>query len=281
MVEREALLTLADVNWRYEGSSFHALENIQLQLQPGEVTGLVGLSGAGKTTLLLTMANLIPANYGGDFSGKRVATAEIGIVFQDPETQFIGLTVEEEIAFSLEARGMDDNEIEKRIEEVLELVGLNGFADRSPLELSGGEKQRVAIASALATRPKILLLDEPTSELDPKGTREVFALLKRLKQDSEMAIVVASHATEELAQFCDRMLLISNGAILHDLPTRTFFALADELSAHGIHVPDMILLYQWLCKTGKITGNLAEVPLSVEDMQHVYRLIALQAEVER
>ncbi len=277
----EKLLALDGLYWRYEGSPRPALENIHLQLRTGEVTGIVGLSGAGKTTLLLTLAGLIPTNYAGDFSGDRSLQAEIGIVFQDPETQFIGLTVEEEIAFSLEARGMSDDQIELAIEEVLELVGLSGFRQRSPLELSGGEKQRVAIASALAIRPRILLLDEPTSELDPMGTREVFALLHRLKQESEMSIVIASHATEELAQFCDRMLLISNGAILYDQPTRAFFAQVEELAAHGIHVPDMIRLYQWLREIGQIANEQAAVPLSVEEMCRIYQELRPPAGVKK
>lgn len=278
---QEVLLALSGVNWRYEGSPRLALENIDLQLCTGEVTGIVGLSGAGKTTLLLTLAGLIPANYGGDFGGDRAAQTEIAIVFQDPETQFIGLTVEEEIAFSLEARGMSDDQIERRIEEVLELVGLSGFAQRSPLQLSGREKQRVAIASALAIRPRILLLDEPTSELDPKGTREVFALLKRLKQESEMAIVIASHAAEELAQFCDRMLFIANGAILYDQPTRAFFAQVEELAAHGIHVPDMIRLYHWLRESGQLASAAAAVPLSVEEMCRIYSGMRSRAGVKK
>ncbi|MCK9906062.1 energy-coupling factor ABC transporter ATP-binding protein, partial [Frankia sp. Cpl3] len=153
------------------------------------VVGLAGVSGAGKTTLLLALAGLIPANYAGDFSGHRQVAGEVGVVFQDPETQFIGLTVEEELAFTLENRGRSDAEIERRIEEVLRLVKLQGFLQRSPYELSGGEKQRVAIASALANQPQILLLDEPASELDPKEAKEVFTLLRQLKQEQNMAIV--------------------------------------------------------------------------------------------
>ncbi|MCK9909725.1 energy-coupling factor ABC transporter ATP-binding protein, partial [Microbacteriaceae bacterium K1510] len=190
------------MDWRYEDGQTYALESISLQLFPGEVVGLAGVSGAGKTTLLLALAGLIPANYAGDFSGHRQVAGEVGVVFQDPETQFIGLTVEEELAFTLENRGRSDAEIERRIEEVLRLVKLQGFLQRSPYELSGGEKQRVAIASALANQPQILLLDEPASELDPKEAKEVFTLLRQLKQEQNMAIVVSSHATEELAQFC-------------------------------------------------------------------------------
>lgn len=260
------LLRLDDVSWQYESGRRPALSDLTLSLYPGEVVGIVGPSAAGKTTLLLALSGLIPSNYTGHFSGKREVEGELGIVFQDPETQFIGLTVEEEIAFSLENSGRPDEEIAQRIDEVLRLVGLEGFAPRSPFELSGGEKQRVAIASALAHRPQILLLDEPTSELDPKGAKDVFHLLQRLKQEQEIAIVVSSHATEELAQFCDRVLLIADGRIELDLPTRPFFGEIEELERHGILIPDAVLLYQELCRAHLLQKREEGVPLHVEEL---------------
>lgn len=268
------MLTLAQLDWRYEDGQALALHNINLQLYPGEVVGVVGLSGAGKTTLLLALAGLIPANYAGQFSGQRQVSGETGIVFQDPETQFIGLTVEEEIAFSLENRGYSDEEMERRIDHVLRMVRLDGFAGRSPYELSGGEKQRVAIASALAAGPQILILDEPTSELDPIGAREVFSLLRRLKQEENMTIVISSHATEELAQFCDRMLLVSSGRVMHDLPVAQFFAQAEELAAHGFFVPEMIQLYRWLENARLLPPDVNEIPLTVELMLPLYEKLA-------
>ncbi|CAM5797541.1 energy-coupling factor ABC transporter ATP-binding protein [Brevibacillus borstelensis] len=267
----QPLLRLENVRWQYEDSAKHALSDINLSLYPGEVVGIVGPSAAGKTTLLLALAGLVPRNYSGQFSGERRVTGELGIVFQDPETQFIGLTVEEEIAFSLENSGQADEEIEQRIGEVLKLVGLEGFALRSPFELSGGEKQRVAIASALAHQPRILLLDEPTSELDPKGAREVFQLLSQLKREQEITIVVSSHATEELAQFCDRILLLADGRIELDLPVRPFFGKVEELEKHGILVPDVIQLYLQMCRTGVITANKDGVPLHVDELAEWYR----------
>jgi energy-coupling factor transport system ATP-binding protein len=280
-VTGKALLTLHELSWRYEETHDRALDNIHLNLHEGEVVGVVGPSGAGKTTLLLALAGMIPANYAGDFSGSRQASGEVGVVFQDPETQFIGLTVEEEIAFALENAGYGDDEIKRRIAEVLQLVGLEGFSKRSPFELSGGEKQRVAIASALAASPQILLLDEPTSELDPKGAREVFALLWQLKRERNMTIVVSSHATEELARFCDRMLLISSGTLACDLPTAEFFSRPDELAACGVYVPDMIQLYFWLQREGMIEQGAGKVPLTVEEMLRLYQEMPRKMEVGR
>lgn len=265
----QQVLKLEHVNWRYEGGQAPALRDLTLSFHAGEVVGVVGPSGAGKTTLLLTLAGLIPDNYSGDFSGKRTSSGQIGVVFQDPETQFIGLTVEEEIAFSLENFGYPDSYIEQRIAEVLHLVRMDGFLHRSPFQLSGGEKQRVAIASALASSPTLLILDEPTSELDPKGAREVFSLLHQLKREHNMTIIVSSHATEELAQFCDRMLLISAGAVLADLPTAAFFQQTELLQEHGIFVPDMVQLYLWLTEQTGVQRD--RLPLSVEEMVSFYR----------
>lgn len=262
----EPLLQANGVYWHYEDGIAPALSDINLTLYPGEVVGVVGPAAAGKTTLLLTLAGLIPANYGGHFLGTVERKSEHGIVFQDPETQFIGLTVEEELAFSLENAGWSDEQIEKRLAEVLHVIGLEGFSDRSPLELSGGEKQRVAIASALSHSPQVLLLDEPTSELDPVGAREVFSLLAKLKQEKHMTILVSSHATEELAAFCDRMILVAEGKIVLDQPTRQFFAHVDLLDEHGILVPDVIRLYHMLCEEGVLSAFTAGVPLTVEEL---------------
>jgi energy-coupling factor transport system ATP-binding protein len=270
-VIQEPLLQLQEVHWHYEDSPTPALTDVSLCLYPGEVVGVVGPAAAGKTTLLLALAGLIPANYAGQFAGKRQAQGQQGVVFQDPETQFIGLTIEEELAFSLENVGCSDEQIEQRITEVLQLVGLPGFADRSPFELSGGEKQRVAIASALTNGPQVLLLDEPTSELDPLGAREVFALLQRLKQESQMTIVVSSHATEELATFCDRLVLLAKGQIVLNLPVRDFFARTDVLDQHGIFVPDVIRLYHLLCREGVLAETAGPLPLTVEELAARYR----------
>lgn len=273
------LMTLQDVNWKYEGRDANALKNINVSVSPGEAVGLTGPSGAGKTTLLLLLAGLIPSNYEGDFSGQKTDNSNIGIVFQDPETQFVGLTVEEEIAFSLESLGWSDDKIEHRIKEVLQLVRLEGYENWSPLELSGGQKQRVAIASVLAASPKLLLLDEPTSELDPIGAREVFELLDRLKREQNMAILIASHATEELAQFCDRMLLLSAGELVYDLSTGEFFKRADELSEHGIYVPDMMRLYFWLKQAVEIDFPTTTIPLSIKEMVRMFQQLPKEKEL--
>lgn len=242
----QKLINLRTVSWRYEDRKAPALDNIRLSVAAGTAVGITGPSGAGKSTLLLAAAGLIPANYAGDFAGEIQVNGEIGIVFQDPETQFVGLSVEEEIAFALENRGCSDADIERRIRDALSTVGLSGFEKRSPFELSGGEKQRVAIAAALATDPEILILDDPTSELDPVGARDVFSLLHDLKREKRMTIVVSSHDIEALADFCDRLVMLDAGHIIKDCRVEEFFADPEEIESYGIYVPDMIKLQKWI-----------------------------------
>ncbi|MFZ5825594.1 MAG: energy-coupling factor ABC transporter ATP-binding protein [Bacillota bacterium] len=248
----EPLLRVEHLSWRYTSSREDVLTDISLAVRPGEAVGLTGPSGAGKSTLLQAMNGLIPHNYEGDFRGQvaiggldsrttplpRLIT-RVGTVFQDPETQFVGLTVEEEIAFALENQGLSDAEIDRRITDALLLVRMESLRSASPFDLSGGQKQRVAIASALAVEPDLLLLDEPTSELDPIGSEEVFAIVRELKARRNMAIIIASHATEELARFCDRVICLVAGRVVADQPAADFFARVDDLEGWGIRPPQV------------------------------------------
>lgn len=267
----QPLLRVAELAWRYTGAEQDTLRGISLQVLPGEVVGLTGPSGAGKSTLLQAVSGLIPHNYEGDFRGE-VALAglgtsdtplpklvrHIGVVFQDPETQFVGLTVEEEIAFALENQGLPDDEIDRRINESLALVRMDGFRHHSPFALSGGQKQRVAIASALALRPQLLVLDEPTSELDPVGSEEVFQIVRELKERQQMAILIASHATEELARFCDRILCLVEGQLVADQPAAQFFARVSDLAEWGIRPPAVTEFGALLQQDGPLPTTLDE-----------------------
>lgn len=267
----EPLLRVENLSWRYTSGREDVLDHISLQVRPGEAVGLTGPSGAGKSTLLQAMNGLIPHNYEGDFRGQvtiggldsrttplpRLVT-RVGTVFQDPETQFVGLTVEEEVAFALENQGLADAEIERRIVDALSLVRMENFRRSSPFDLSGGQKQRVAIASALAVEPDLLLLDEPTSELDPIGSEEVFSIVRELKARRNMAIVIASHATEELARFCDRVICLVAGRVVADEPAAAFFARIDDLEGWGIRPPQVTELAYRLGLTGALPTTLAE-----------------------
>jgi len=216
-------------SWKYKASKNLVLNSINLSINQGEFIGIMGPTGAGKSTFCSCINGLIPLRTRGWIKGTinvlgmntRTAkmtdlSARVGLVFQDPETQFIMMTVEDEIAIGLETLNLDRSEIKNRIEWALNLVGLKGFEQKSPEELSGGQKQRVAIASIMAMRPEILILDEPTSDLDPEGKYEVFRLLEKIREEFQLTILLVSHETKKVLEFCNRVLLIDEGKVVFD-----------------------------------------------------------------
>ena len=222
-----AIASLDNVSYIYPNSKNTVLKDISLTVNQGEFLGIIGATGAGKTTLCLALTGIVPQFYGGRFFGK-VAIAgldsldhpvselarHVGIVFEDPEVQITATSVENEIAFALENLSVPREEILRRIPIVLKSVRLEGFEQKNPQELSGGQKQRLAIAAALALQPQLLILDEPTSQLDPIGSQEVFATVKALKEELGVAIVMVSHAAEEMAEYCDRLAWLSEGKLM-------------------------------------------------------------------
>lgn len=249
----QPLVSVSDLCWSYVGASRPALDHIHFELMPGEVLGITGPSGAGKTTLTMAINSLIPNNFRGTYSGKVLVKGmdttqysvcdlvqEVGLVFQDPESQFMGMSVEEELVFVLENLGLPDEEITRRITRAIRMVHMEDFMDRSPFSLSGGQKQKVAIASCLALEPAVLVLDEPTSELDPIGTAEVFSVLRELKERQEIGIILVTHATEDLAAFCDRVLLLSEGKQICLRPTQEFFSDVPLMEQYGVQIPQIV-----------------------------------------
>jgi energy-coupling factor transporter ATP-binding protein EcfA2 len=214
-----ALATVSALTYGYPGAH-EALRDCSLEIEPGEVVGLFGASGSGKSTLLRALAGLVPHFHGGSFSGRvevagldtrRVRPAElartVGTLFQDPEDQVVFTRVEPEVAFGLENIGTRPAEIEPRTLEALDAVGAAHLADRRVAELSGGELQRVCLASVLALRPKLLLLDEPTSQLDPDGAEAAVELAR----SSGAAVVVSEQRPERVLDACDRVLFVEGG----------------------------------------------------------------------
>jgi len=237
----EIVIHVRDLQFRYPGATRDALAGINLDVRRGEFVGVTGPSGAGKSTLCLCLKGLIPAGaFGGTISvaGQPVApgTAYIessALVFQNPETQIIGLTVAEDLAFGPENLRRDPAEIRAAIPRYLEQVRLSGYEDADTYRLSGGQKQRLAIADALILEPDILLLDEPASELDPIGKDEVFEVVERLRRERSITVVMVEHAAEQLAEMADRIIVLSDGALVDQGPP-------DELyrNARLFHGPD-------------------------------------------
>jgi energy-coupling factor transporter ATP-binding protein EcfA2 len=237
---------------RYPGVDRPAIESLSLDVDGGQVVGLLGLTGAGKTTLLRSLngivPHLIPATIEGSVvvegvdvgsSPVRDLARRVGMVLDDPEGQLSQPTVAEEVALGLEALAVPWPEMTRRIAVTLDAVGLHGFDDRAPLTLSGGEQQRLAIACALAMRPRILALDEPTANLDPSGTAAVIELVGRLNREQALTVMLATHDVELLAEHADRILVLDQGRLVADGPPAEVLGKPDQLAVHGLRPPQV------------------------------------------
>jgi energy-coupling factor transport system ATP-binding protein len=223
-----AYVNLQNVTYKYPLTKAPALQNINLQVNEGEFVAVVGPNGAGKSTLCYVLAGFAPHFFKGEISGTiEVAGREssnstldewvlnVGLVFQNPFNQISGAkyTVFEEIAFGLENNGVPREEIRPRVQDAMKLTDISSLADRSPYSLSGGQQQRVALTSILVMQPRLLVLDEPTSQMDPIGTREVFGVVRKMT-DSGMTVVMVEHKMEWIANFADRVIALKDGQIL-------------------------------------------------------------------
>ena len=225
-----AIINLQNVTYKYPLTDTPALENIKLQIEEGEFVAVIGPNGSGKSTLCYMLAGFVPHFYKGELTGiVEVADVEtqgstlsewvmnVGLAFQNPFNQISGAkyTVFEEIAFGLENIGVPRDEMKERVERALEMTDISDLAERSPYSLSGGQQQRVALTSILVMEPKVLVLDEPTSQMDPIGTREVFGVIRTMAERG-MTVVLAEHKMEWIAQFADRVIALHEGKILLD-----------------------------------------------------------------
>lgn len=228
------------------------LRGIDLTVQRGECVGLMGPTGVGKSTLCLALTGIVPQSTGGVIRGEarvlgmdtkhtRVPdlASRVGVVFQDPETQLFNLSVEEEVAFGLENLGWSAQEIGPRINWALKQVGILGLEQRPPAELSGGEKQRLAIASILAMAPEVLVLDEPTANLDPNGKREVREVVRGLKRQRGLTTLVVSQDADWLAEVAERVVVLHEGRVALDGPTEDVLSQTQALGRIGVAAPQM------------------------------------------
>jgi energy-coupling factor transport system ATP-binding protein len=242
-----------DLSFSYSGTSKPVLRGLNLRIPAGEVVLLTGPSGCGKSTLALALAGLIPTRITGQLRGaiyldetaiSRLSIHEVsqrvGIVFQNPDNQLVQLSVEEEVAFGPENLALPPEEIERRVTQALEATGILPLRHEQIYALSGGQKQRVAIAAALAMRPDVLVLDEPTSDLDPVGTQEVLAVLRRLNARDGMTIVLIEHKVDEVIAWVHRVLLMDRGAIALDTTPDRAFVDRDAWEGAGAAVPQLV-----------------------------------------
>ena len=244
-----AIVNLQNVTYQYPLTDAPALQNINLEVEEGEFIALIGPNGAGKSTLCYTIAGFVPHFFKGELTGtvevdgkesQNSALSDwvlhVGLAFQNPFNQISGakFTVFEELAFGLENIGIPTEEMNARVEDAMRLTGISDLAERSPYSLSGGQQQRVALTSILVMQPKVLVLDEPTSQMDPIGTREVFSVVRSMAERG-MTVILAEHKVEWIAQFADRVVALKDGKILLDgTPTEVLTSALLPESGFGI-----------------------------------------------
>ncbi len=263
------MIELRDVSFTYAVTGVRALKNVSLKIFPGEFVLVVGDSGSGKSTLLRSMNGLVPHFHGGKLEGdiliKGKRTVEmrvseisgvVGTVFQDPESQILMQSVENELAFPLENRGMAPEQIAMRMEEVAALTGIERLLDRKTENLSGGEKQKVAIATAIMQAPEYLVLDEPTSQLDPSSAEAILSVLQRLNEELGMTIIMVEHRLERIMHRADRMLVMQDGKLAGDGEPE-LVAMEHDLDAMGVGYPQ-------IARAAKLLGH-QYLPLTVKE----------------
>jgi len=273
-------ITVDGLTWKYASSDRWVLEDLSFEVDQGEFLAITGPTGAGKTTLCLSLTGIIPHGYNGVWQGivtignldtrKHGAASiaqRVGIVFQDPESQFLTMSVRDEIAFGPENLALPRDEIKKRIEHASKIVRIDDCLDRAPYELSGGQKQRVAIAAALAMQPEVLILDEPTGQLDPIGKMEVFAVLEELRKSKSITIILVEHLTEEIVKHADRIMLLYNGKIERLEKTAKFFDDVDFVAEKGVPIPQVTELGHLLRSHG---ANIHTLPLTLGEAVSTY-----------
>lgn len=264
----EPIVRFDGVTYRYPGTDFNALNEVSLEINQGEYVGVIGLNGAGKTTLGLCVNGVVPSMLGGERHGTvvvqgleveeypvREMAKIVGMVFDNPEFQMSQMTCAEEVALGLENAGVPYAEMKQAVGEALTLVGLGGFEERSPLGLSGGQQQRLAIAAVLAMKPKVLIMDEPTSNLDPIGKQEVFDMATTLNQDYGMTVIVVEHEVEVLAHYADRIIVMDHGKVVMNGTPAEIFRQVDTLNALGLRVPEATDLAYRLDQQGMWQGE--------------------------
>jgi energy-coupling factor transporter ATP-binding protein EcfA2 len=268
-----AQIEIEDLYFTYAGSQSPSLQKINLTIEKGDFIILTGPSGCGKTTLCRCLNGLIPNFYNGNFEGiikilgmntRNHPISElarrVGFVFQNPENQLFSLSVERDIAFGPENLGCQRDEIKKRVEWALKITDTENLMDCAPYELSGGQQQRVAVAAVLAMRPEIIVLDEPTSFLDPKASKDLLSTISKLNDELGITIILVEHRLDLASKYAKRVLIMNEGKILLDGPPSKVYN--EDVYLIGVGIPKVSLLFHLLRKDGI---KIKKIPVDISE----------------
>lgn len=272
MADGLAIISVSNLTYQYAQSEAPAVNDVTFDVEAGDWVAIVGHNGSGKSTLAKLLIGILAADSGTiDIAGTRLTEASvwdvretIGMVFQNPDNQFVGATVADDVAFGMENRHVSRDVMIRRVKEALLQVGMWEFRDREPARLSGGQKQRVALAGVMAVAPKILILDEATSMLDPEGRSDILNTIKTLKQKLNLTVLSITHDIDEAAQ-ADRILVIDDGRFIEEATPQALFEHGSDLIAMGLDVPFSAKLTELLAQRGVVVpahyldeGSLAD-----------------------
>ncbi|CEG25282.1 energy-coupling factor ABC transporter ATP-binding protein [Bacillus sp. B-jedd] len=267
---KKEIISLADISFQYVSSDRYAVQNVSFNVYEGEWLAIVGHNGSGKSTLARLLNGLqypqqgtihidgIPLNEKTVWDIRR----KLGMVFQNPDNQFVGTTVKDDVAFGLENNGIPQEEMAVRVPEALAKVKMEKFLNQEPHHLSGGQKQRVAIAGVLALKPSIIILDEATSMLDPRGREEVLETVRLLKEEASLTVISITHDLDEAAK-ADRIIVMNKGRLYREGTPNEIFALDEELVSLGLDIPFAVKMGKALTEKGI---NLSKHYLSEEEL---------------
>lgn len=275
-----AVIETKGLTYTYPSGTKRALEDVSITIERGEFVVLTGPSGCGKTTLCRCFNGLVPHFYGGKLEGDVLVTGlnvhehsiyelarHVGLVFQNPENQLFALSVEKDVAFGLENLGVPRDEMKKQVDWALQTTDIEDLRERAPHELSGGQQQRVAIASVLAMQPNVMVLDEPTSFLDPLGAQRIFEVINELNKNLGITVVLVEHRLDLAARYADHVIIMDEGRVILDGKPREIFKL-EKTRLMGIGIPKATRLYQVLEKSGV---HLGKVPITSEEATQILK----------
>lgn len=271
-----AIIETKNLTYTYPGASKPSIDDVSIKVEKGEFVLITGPSGCGKTTLCRCFNGLVPHFYQGEIKGEITVAGintldhhtyemakHVGLVFQNPENQLFALSIEKDVAFGLENMGTAREVMRKKVDLALNQTGIYDIRERSPHEISGGQQQRVAIAAVIAMSPEIIVLDEPTSFLDPVSAEKIFDVIYRLNKEQGITVILVEHRLDLTAKYTDHLIVMDRGTVRFEGDPRKILS-SEETKLMGVGIPKATLLYQMLKKEGLKLGD--KTPLSSEEL---------------